>query len=293
MTNYEAAQHRRDDTQFSDIQKGNQQWWTENTMSYDWKSAIAAPKYSKDWYDEIDRRFIYDSRLFAHGEKPFDQLIPFEKLAGKKVLEIGCGMGLHAELIARSGAELTCIDISETSVKSTKERLRLKELNANVIQHDAETLPFEDKHFDFVWSWGVIHHSSRTARIAREIARVLKDDGECRIMVYNRDGASAWRSIIKYHVLRFGALRGKSLDESLNRGTDGFHARHYSKDQFEDLFRAFFKDVDSSICGQVPDSLPLPRRVRWLAERFVTEGWLKAKQATRGSFLFLTATNTH
>ena len=106
-------------------------------------------------------------------------------------------------------------------------------------------------------------------------------------MVYNRDGASAWRSIIKYHLFALGALRGRSSDEALNRGTDGFLARHYTIDQIEDLCRAFFTEVEAYICGQVPDSIPLPRVIRGMFERLVSEAWLKAAQSRRGSFIFV------
>ncbi len=150
-------------------------------------------------------------------------------------------------------------------------------------------MPFSNGEFDFVWSWGVIHHSSRTAAIVRQIARVLNSGGESRVMVYNRDGTCAWRALIKYQLLRLGAFRGRSSDEALNRNTDGFHARHYTKDQFEDLFRAFFGNVSSRVCGQVSDALPLPRRIRRPIERFFSERWLMQKQSIRGSFIFLTA----
>jgi 2-polyprenyl-3-methyl-5-hydroxy-6-metoxy-1,4-benzoquinol methylase len=286
---YEAATHRNDQTAVEEIQKGNRHWWTNNTMSYDWTSRVGSEKYSLGWYDEIDRRFIESSKLFAHDARPFGKLIPYEAIAGKRVLEIGCGMGLHTELLAKSGAEVSAIDLSDTSVESTKNRLKLKKIEAKVQQADAETIPFADKSFDFVWSWGVIHHSSRTAKIVREISRVLAPEGETRIMVYNRDSASVFRAIMKYQIFRLGFLRGQSTDTALNRGTDGFHARHYTKDQFEDLFRAFFKDVSSEICGQEADALPLPRAIRGIAKMAVSDKWMQNRQARRGSFLFLTA----
>lgn len=286
---YETAEHRSDATALESIQEGNARWWTTHTMSYDWGERLNVEQYSLAWFDEIDRRFVRDSRLFAHHDKPFDRLIPFAQLAGKEVLEIGCGMGFHTELFTRAGAQVTSIDISETSVEATRKRLALKGLSANVCLQDAETLPFEDRRFDYVWSWGVIHHSSHTARIVRQISRVLSPSGECCLMVYNRDSASAWRSMIKYHWLYLGALRGRSVDEALNRGTDGFHARHYTVDQLTDLLLGFFQDVETNVCGQVPDALPLPRRLRWLAQRFVSEDWLKRKQQTRGSFLVVHA----
>jgi 2-polyprenyl-3-methyl-5-hydroxy-6-metoxy-1,4-benzoquinol methylase len=58
------------------------------------------------------------------------------------VLEIGCGMGLHSELMARAGARLHSIDLSPTSVEATQRRFALKHLDGNIQQADAERLPF-------------------------------------------------------------------------------------------------------------------------------------------------------
>jgi ubiquinone/menaquinone biosynthesis C-methylase UbiE len=77
-----------------------------------------------------------------------------------------------------------------------------------VLQCDAESLPLPNRSFDFAWSWGVIrHHLSSTARIVREIARVLNKEGECRVMVYNRKGMTARFSFIRGHVLKAGFLQ--------------------------------------------------------------------------------------
>src|SRR6185369_9510003 len=97
-------------------------------------------------------------------------------------------------------------------------------LSAELIQTDAEALPFPDRRFDFVWSWGAIHHSTRTAKIVREIARVLRPEGECRVMVYRLTGASTLMTLLREHVLRGGFLR-RSFDETLSLASDGFSAR--------------------------------------------------------------------
>ena len=286
---YERSEHRTDATSFDSVQSGNKKWWTNHTMSYDWEAAINAEAYSLRWFEEVDRRFVESAKIYSQMNSPFDRFIPFEQLKGKSVLEIGCGMGFHTELLVRAGANVTSIDISPTSVGATRRRLELKGLQARVIEADAEMLPFADNEFSFVWSWGVIHHSSRTARIVKHIGRVLEPAGNCCVMVYNRDGAAALRAFVKYHLLKMGFFRGKSLDEALNKNTDGFHARHYTRDQFEDLFRAFFDKVSCEVCGQIADALPLPRRIRGIAKLFVSEAWLKRKQAQRGNFLVLKA----
>ena len=272
----------------SAVQAGSREWWTANTMAYDWRGEIEHARFSPSWFDEIDRRFIHAARLFATSRVPFDRIIPVDGLRGRRVLEIGCGMGLHSEVMARAGATLTSIDLSDTSIEATRRRLELKGLSANVLQMDAEALQFDAQTFDFVWSWGVIHHSSRTARVVREIARVMKPDAECRIMVYNREGMPAKIALWKDHLLR-GAFVKRTFEETLYQTTDGFSARYYVREQFEDLFRAFFENVSSEVCGQDADAVPLPRRLRALALQVLPESLLKAAQARAGAFIFLTA----
>ncbi len=270
------------------VREGNRSWWTARPMAYDWHGELACERGSPSWFDAIDDRFRHGARLFAHGDAAFDRIIPFADLAGKRVLEIGCGMGLHTELMLKAGARVTSVDIAETSIEMTRRRLQLKGLVGDLHRCDAESLPFDDDSFDFVWSWGVIHHSPRTGRIVRQIARVTNPSGEVRVMVYNRDGMPAWITFWTRYVGRFGFV-SHSLDEELFKSTDGFMARYYTRDQLEDLFRTFFEHVSVAIFGQDADAIPLPRKPRAVALRFCDESYLRAAQARRGGFLFLTA----
>ena len=270
------------------VQEGNKRWWTDHTMSYDWHNEIEAPRFSAAWFDAIDQRFIQGARLYGTDAQPFDRIIPFDRLAGADVLEIGCGMGLHTELMARAGAKVTAVDLSPTSVEATTRRLALKGLPGRVQEADAESLSFPSKSFDFVWSWGVIHHSSRTGRVVREIARVCRPNAEVRVMVYNRNGAWAYSILVRDHLLGRRFLR-HSFEETLYHSSDGFTARFYVKEQFEDLFRTFFENVSSVLMGQESDVVPLPRQLRKYALKLLSERYQKDAQARRGSFIFLSA----
>ncbi len=272
----------------NEIQDGNRSWWTKNPMTYDWKKDVGRETYSAEWFDIIDRRFIYGARLFATDKAPFDRIMPLERLKGKRVLEIGCGMGLHSELLARAEANLSSVDLSDKSIEATQKRFALKNLSGDIRQADAEHLPFDNATFDFVWSWGVIHHSSRTGRIVREISRVLKPDGECRIMVYSRSGMIIPVIYLKEYLLK-GKFLKQSFEEVLYRTSDGFSARFYVPEQFADMVRSFFDEVSYSIMGQDADVLPLPRLLRAIAVRAIPEKWLKQQQSKRGHFLFVTA----
>jgi 2-polyprenyl-3-methyl-5-hydroxy-6-metoxy-1,4-benzoquinol methylase len=259
-------------------------------MSYDWNDNSTLVPMTLTWFDDIDQRFLHAARLFSEAANPFEQLMHIDQLAGKRVLEIGCGMGFHSEMLARAGALLSSVDLSPTSVKATRMRLDLKNLNAEVHEMDADLLAFPSDSFDMVWSWGVIHHSSRTGRIVREIERVLRPGGVARIMVYNLEGMPAYITLVTSYLLGF--WRGQSLDEMLWQSTDGFSARFYTKDQFTDLLATFFNDVEMSILGQDSDVVPLPRFLRRHLLKLIPLSRQREHAHHRGAFLFATATKS-
>ena len=112
-------------------------------------------------------------------------------------------MGTHAALLARAGARLTAIDLTETAVEMTRRRFKIFGLAGEIGRADAENLPFRNATFDLVWSWGVIHHSSSMERCILEITRVLRDRGRLFLMVYYRPslvilpawGIDSWGSV--------------------------------------------------------------------------------------------------
>jgi 2-polyprenyl-3-methyl-5-hydroxy-6-metoxy-1,4-benzoquinol methylase len=265
-------------------QRGNRSWWTDQTMSYDFTVPIAKERFSPSWFDEIDQRFIHGARLFIDRDRPFAEMMQLDTLQGKRVLEIGCGMGFHAELLARAGAELTTIDISPTSIEATQRRFQLKGPEGDIRQMDAEALEFDDGTFDAVWSWGVIHHSSRTAMILREIRRVLKPGGRAGIAVYSLDSMTAYVALMRSYVLGF--WRGRQFDEVLWQHSDGYSARYYTKDQWSDMARLYFEVEDLRLCGQDVDVVPLPRQLRPTVLKMISEKRQRELAARRGLMLF-------
>jgi hypothetical protein len=107
-------------------------------------------------------------------------------------------------------------------------------------------------------------------------------------MVYNRASTWAYSILLRDHLLKGRFLR-HSFEETLYSSSDGFSARFYVQEQFDDLFRTFFQDVSSEIVGQESDVVPLPRHLRKYALRLLPLSYLKGAQAKRGSFIFLTA----
>lgn len=106
-------------------------------------------------------------------------------LTGKRVLEIGLGQGADAEALVKRGAIYSGIDLTEESVKRVKMRFELKDLEyEKIVLASALEIPFADNSFDIVFSHGVLHHIPEVKTASREIARVLKPDGELVSMFY-------------------------------------------------------------------------------------------------------------
>src|SRR5262249_34868916 len=68
----------------------------------------------------------------------------------------------------------------------TRRRFAMLGLAAEIVQADGRSLPFEDGDFDYVYSFGVLHHSPDLGQSLREMMRVLKPGGEFGLMLYHR-----------------------------------------------------------------------------------------------------------
>ena len=240
--------------------KMNRSWWNTNPMRYDWTETLNIPEFSREYYQEIDRRFLKTVRE-AHPWRriPFDDFIDFEWIRDKKVLEIGTGCGTHAQLLATHAGSYTGIDLTDFAVKASSTRLRINGLGDHIRQMNAEQLEFPDASFDFVWSWGVIHHSSNTRRILEEIWRVLRPGARCTVMVYHR---SWWNMMIRgalyYGIVKGGFLRGRSVDQLIQETTDGALARYYTREEWLQETGDLFKTRRMSLMGHKTQLLPLP-----------------------------------
>jgi ubiquinone/menaquinone biosynthesis C-methylase UbiE len=278
-------------------QHDNKSWWTHNPMTYDWEGKIHAKPGTPEFYEESDQRALEAHRPFGHPqfpkEPPYAQLIPWEKVRDQRVLEIGCGMGLHASLFAKAGAKITTMDLTTTASRLARRRFQLQNVPASVIQSDGEKLPFSSNSFDQVWSWGVIHHSSDTPAIVREILRILKPGGTFRAMVYHRSSVRYWLIGGIQHGLVRGKLLKMSLAEVNQTFTDGAIARHYTKHELPILLDGF-KNIRSKILQEagsdaLPKISPVLQRIapqfassfdQWINDHF---GWFLFFEAQKPS----------
>ncbi len=150
---------------------------------------------SREWFEKIeDIRYFQEPMIFSAAQ--------FTRHRGKKVLEIGVGAGSDHLQWARAGADLHGVDLTEAAVQTTTKRLAYYDLQSKLQTVNAETIPFPDKHFDVVYSWGVIHHSENPATIVKEISRILKPGGTAITMFYSKHSVRTWKYWVRHALLK-------------------------------------------------------------------------------------------
>ena len=151
--------------------------------------------------------------------------MPVDGQDGKVVLDYGCGPGndLVGFGVYSKPDRLIGIDVSRPSLMQAKERLALHKIESELILiHESDALlPFEDKSIDYIHSAGVIHHVPDPAGILREFRRILRPDGEVRIMIYNYD--CLWLHLHVAYIVRIvkKLYRNIPIREAFGRFTDG------------------------------------------------------------------------
>jgi ubiquinone/menaquinone biosynthesis C-methylase UbiE len=163
----------------------------------------------------------------------------FDRWAGKRVLELGCGAGSDLLRFAKAGARATGIDLSPRSASLAKTRLRLYNCQGNVLIADAEQLPFKTDSFDLVYSWGVLHHTPDTQQAIKEVYRVTRPGREICIMLYHRHSLVALQMYLMYGLFAFKPLR--SLKDILARHHESPGTKAYTVVEAQQMFSAFRK----------------------------------------------------
>jgi ubiquinone/menaquinone biosynthesis C-methylase UbiE len=153
-----------------------------------------SPVGTKQYFDEVEaRKYFVEPHIPGFAE--------FDKWKGKKVLEIGCGIGTDTMNFARAGADVTAVDLSQASVDLAKKRAEVFGLkNIKFYVGNAEELskfvPVEK--YDLIYSFGVIHHTPTPENVISEMKKYSNPGTVVKVMVYYRHSWKVGDIILKY-----------------------------------------------------------------------------------------------
>jgi ubiquinone/menaquinone biosynthesis C-methylase UbiE len=141
------------------------------------------PVGSKEYFDEVEaRKYLVEPHIPGFAE--------FERWEGKRVLEVGCGIGTDSINFARAGAQLTAVELSSESLRIAEQRADVMGVADRIqfVQANAEelTATLTDEAYDLVYSFGVIHHTPRPERALAEMRALAAPGGTLKLMIYHR-----------------------------------------------------------------------------------------------------------
>ena len=213
------------------------------------------------------------------------EILGFADHGGRRILEIGPGLGTDHAQFARAGGQMFALDLTAAHLEHTRRRFAVEGLVTRITRGDAEALPFGDRSFDVVYSFGVIHHTPRMQAAIDEVRRVLRPGGLAVVGLYHKHSAFYWihtmllRGLMLGGLLRRGYRRLLSEIEYRSPGSDAVPlVQVVTRGQCRELFDRFSevridtRHIDfSHALPPIPTSSASTRRVlERIAGRF---GW--------------------
>lgn len=106
-----------------------------------------------------------------------------------RVLDMGCGSGRYSIALSLLGAkEVIGVDYQAKAFTAAQEYCEENTLNVKFFESNILDLPFDDESFDFIFSNGVLHHTSSIEKGISELNRVLKKHGTAFLYIYGSGG---------------------------------------------------------------------------------------------------------
>ena len=193
-----------------------------------------SPIGTRQYFDEVEwRKYFVEPHIPIFAE--------FGRWKGKKVLEIGCGIGTDTINFARAGAHVTAVDLSAESIALAKQRAAVFGLtDIHFYQANAEELskfvPVE--RYDLVYSFGVIHHTPHPERVIEQLSSYMDKESTLKVMVYNR---KSWKVLGMR--MKYGTKKREALDDLIARHSEaetGCPVTYsYTTSTIRDLLKSF------------------------------------------------------
>ena len=158
---------------------------TVNAEKQIWESAEKERSRFEALHTPEARLRASEKNLARYLDPPQDTVFPLEyafallgDVHGRTVLDFGCGSGENTLLLARRGARVIGVDISESLIQLARKRLEVNGVGADVrfVVGSAHDLPIATGSIDIVMGIAILHHLDLDAT-SREVHRVLSPGG--------------------------------------------------------------------------------------------------------------------
>jgi len=230
------------------------------------------------------RKYLVEPHLVEFTE--------FAKWKGKRVLDLGCGIGTQSISFAMAGANVTAVDLSPVSLEIAAGRIRAHGLEDKIrlvcadMQKLGSALPARP--YDLVYAWGTIHHCPNPERVLAETKGFMGPHSVLKIMLYHKWSAKGLQTLFRYG----GWLRSASTIGLHSEAQQGSPVTWlYSRREARELLYDFEIDdlcVDHIFPYRIPDYIK-GQYVREWYWRMMPDWLFRKLERTFGWHMMITA----
>ena len=148
---------------------------TIESFDYQWQTLSDGPYFLSDekWRERVPHNILEELNLTD------------EEIAGKLVLDAGCGQGRWAYGFVKLKCETHGFDPSEHGVKYAREHVQNGSFNiANILDYQSLQKLYPENSFDIVWCWGVLHHTGDPELGFKNLTKFVKPGGLIHLYIY-------------------------------------------------------------------------------------------------------------
>lgn len=164
-----------------------EEWERIEAEEHDAHYAKSLPFGAADFKIDVDRVLWFEDYCYkkgrrkdrGHRTKRVFELMDLAQLAGKTILDVGCGNGQYSVFFAMLGARVSGIDITPVGVEMGRKTAAANGVadRCRFSVQNAAKLDFADGEFDIVLLHEVLHHTVKYPGVKAEILRVMKPGG--------------------------------------------------------------------------------------------------------------------
>ncbi len=166
----------------------------------------------------FDERFVIDTKNkknIIYNEHLVRYELAKQLVKDKIVLDIACGSGYGAKIMAQAGAkQVIAIDIDKETIKEAQKNKKEKNLKYKI--GNAQKIDFENEKFDIITSFETIEHLQQPSKYLKELSRIIKKDGIILISTPNKE---------------------------VYKEKNPYHYREYTEQEFKNELSAYFPNI--------------------------------------------------
>ena len=157
-------------------------------------------KFGKNWKEYLEKT---NDQNILYASRDLETILGTNNIKNKSFLDIGCGSGIHSLSALTLGAKyVESFDLDPINIKNTQNFIEKwwEEKNYDIYQNNILDNNVQNKKFDIIYSWGVLHHTGNLELAIKNSLKYCKSGSILFLALYEKTYyCEIWKKIKKFY----------------------------------------------------------------------------------------------